>query len=76
MNTSAISTSKYVVSNPYAMYNDLCLEIYRLLDLDGKQLSIYLEEDKKTKNAIKSQISKLSFGLWEVDFLYQIKEII
>lgn len=65
-----------VLDNATSIYKEIQLQFYKILDLDGKKLSIHDNEDVKIKEEIKASIEKFSFNLQELDFLIQLKEII
>ena len=65
-----------VLDDAASIHKDIQLQFYKILDLDGKKLSIYENEDVKIKEEIKASIERFSFNLQELNFLAQLKQII
>ena len=76
MEKEAIKIFGMILDNASNINKEIQLQIYKILDLDGKKLSINENEDIRIKEEIKTSIEKFSFNLQELDFLAQIKEII
>lgn len=76
MENEAIKIYGMILDNASNINKEIQLQIYKILDLDGKKLSINENEDIRIKEEIKTSIEKFSFNLQELDFLTQIKEII
>ena len=76
MENEAIKIYGMILDNASNINKEIQLQIYKILDLDGKKLSINENEDIRIKEEIKTSIEKFSFNLQELNFLAQIKEII
>lgn len=76
MEKEATKIFRIVLDDAASINKDIQLQFYKILDLDGKKLSIYENENVRIKEEIKTSIEGFSFNLQELDFLAQLKEII
>ena len=76
MEKEATKIFEMVLNNSADLNKEIRMQVYKLLDLDGKKLSIYENEDIKIKEEIKASIERFSFNSQETQFLNQVQEII
>ena len=76
MGKEATKIFEMVLNNSADLNKEIRMQVYKLLDLDGKKLSIYENEDIKIKEEIKASIERFSFNSQETQFLNKVKEII
>ena len=76
MEKEATKIFEMVLNNSADLNKEIRMQVYKLLDLDGKKLSIYENEDIKIKEEIKASIDRFSFNSQETQFLNQVQEII
>ena len=68
MKKEATKIFEIVLNNSDEINKEIRMQVYKLLDLDEKKLSIHENEDVKIKEEIKSSIEKFSFNLQENKF--------
>lgn len=76
MEKKATKIFEMVLNNSADLNKEIRMQVYKLLDLDEKKLSIYENEDIKIKEETKASIERFSFNLQEAQFLNQVQEII